>query len=165
MLFGLDRENSTLFQLCLIVWIRNCWRQFLELEASFQKVFFSRWWIFYVQLFSNVIFALAQDFTSNVELRSKDYNHFCYKLREVRHLEKDFGFEAVWDLRTVSWHGFELNWLVQQMTDSTGIALFGVSAKMHHFQYVTFLSCWTCAHLFSNMGCEFRPVGQFCRQN
>ena len=81
------------------VWIRNCWLQFLELGASFPKVFSWRWWIIYVQLFSNVIFALAQDFTSNVELRSKDYNHFCYKLREVRHLEKDFGFEAVWDLR------------------------------------------------------------------
>ena len=87
---------------------------FLSSELLFRKSFFSRWWIIYVQLFSNVIFALAQDFTSNVELRSKDYNHFCYKLREVRHLEKDFGFEAVWELRYCF-----MTWFWAQLTCTT----------------------------------------------
>ena len=161
MLFGLDQEGGNLFQLCLNVWIRNCWRQFLELGASF----FSRWCLIYVQFFSNVIFGLARDLTSNVELRSKDYKHFCYKLREMPHFEKDFGFEAVWDLRYCF-----ITWFWAQRTCTTNgrfnwnCAFCCEFAKMHHFRFVSFLSCWTCAHLYSNMGCEFRLVGQFSRQ-
>ena len=114
MLFGLDRESSILIQLCLNVWIRNCWREIVELGASIQKSFFSRWWLIHVQLFSNLIFALAQDFTSNVKLRSTDYNLLCYMFREVRHLVKNFVFEAVWDLRYCF-----ITWFWAQLTCTT----------------------------------------------
>ena len=131
----------------------------------FSESFFSCWCLIHVQLFSNVIFGLGQGFTSNVELRSKDYKHFCYKLREMWHFEKDFGFEAVWDLRYCF-----ITWFWAQPTCTKhdwfnwNCAFWCEIAKMRPFQYVTFLSCWTCAHLFSNMGCKFRLVGQFFSQ-
>ena len=101
---------------------------FLSSEILFRR-FFLRWCQIYVQLFSNVFFRLAEDFTSNIEVRSQGNNHFCYKLHKVRHFEKNFVSEAVWDLCycIITW--FWAPRLVQQMIGSTEFALLGVSLQ------------------------------------
>ena len=69
---------------------------FLNSELPF-RMSFLRWCLIYVQLISNGVFGLAQDFTSNVELRSQDYNLFCCKLNQVRQFEKTSGLKQ-WDV-------------------------------------------------------------------
>ena len=63
----------------------------------FRKPSCSSWCLIYVQVFSQLIFGLAHDFNLNLQLRSQDYNHFYFKLHEVRHFEKEFGFKVAWD--------------------------------------------------------------------
>ena len=70
---------------------------FLISELPFRKLLL-HWCLIYVRLFSNVVFGLIQDFKSTVELRSHDYNHFCCKLHEVRHFDRDFGSEALFHI-------------------------------------------------------------------
>ena len=165
MLFGFDQEGSTLFQFYLNVWLRNCWRQFLEIRSSFRKSFF-HWCLIYVQLLSNVVLVIAQDFASNAELLAQDYIHFCCNLREVRHFERLQVWSSV--RVTLLFYNMVLSSprLVQQMIDLTLIAFFLANLqKMHHFQCFAFRSCWTCGQIFSNMVSRFRLVGQLYRQS